>query len=297
MKTMIILNPKAAKGRAAKYFPKIFALLDKVNLDYECAYTEAPLHAESIAKKAVESGYSRIVSAGGDGTLNEVINGILKADGDPDLAILPIGTCNDFIKAIAIPKDITRACEVITTGTAKRCDVFLVGDRYSINAAGVGFDVAVVHGLKQSKVLRGFAMYLATVLRNAFSYQGMNLTIVNGVTHFERKALMLTVANGVSYGGNFKIAPAADASDGYLNAVLLKDMSPLKRLLALPRFFNGSHVKLPETEMFLTNELKIIAEAPLTVQIEGELLEWPSNEITMSVLPQRLKVLVPKIGN
>ncbi len=294
MKTMVIMNPKSAKGRAAKRFAQIFDLLNQAGLEYDVAYTEAPMHAETLASDAVKGAYGRIISVGGDGTLNEVVNGILKADGDPELAILPVGTCNDFIKAIRIPKDLANACNVISTGESKRFDVALVGDRYCINAAGIGFDVAIVKDLQKSKLLRGFATYLAYVLRNAFSYQGLNLTLVNGRVHFERQALMLTVANGVCFGGGFKIAPDADASDGMLNAILLKDMKPLKRLSALPHFFDGSHLKLKETESFLTNELKIVADNPLTVQIEGELVEWPSNEINISVLPQRLKILVPR---
>lgn len=297
MKTLVILNPQAAKGAAQKHFPQISEYLQNHGLEFDCEKSEYAAHAEEIAYNAIKTGYDKIVSVGGDGTLNEILNGIMKADGDPILGIIPAGTCNDFIKSTGISNVVEQASATVAKGTPRRFDVARVGDRFSINAAGVGFDVAVTETLKKNKYLSGITMYMKAVLTNLFRYKGLDLTIINGQAHFERKALMLTVANGRCYGGNFHIAPNADAADGFLNAILIKDLSPLKRLNALLRVLKGTHLELPEVETFKTQELKIIANHPLTVQIEGELLKWPSNEIMITMLPKRLKILVPEQSN
>ena len=293
MKTMVILNPYASKGNAVEHFPEIRSCLEKLDLECEMVQTQYPGHADELASIAAKNGFRRIVAVGGDGTINEVANGILKSGGNAELAIIPTGTCNDFIKTAGISSDIRSACETVKQGIAKKYDVVHVGDRYCVNAVGIGFDVAVVETLQKSQKRQNFAMYLLAVFRNVFSYEGMELTLVNGTTRFERKALMLTIANGVCYGGGFKIAPMANAADGKLNGILLTDMPAWKRIRTLISFLNGTHLKYKETETFLIEELKVVASNPIKLQIEGELMEWPENEITIRVEPQRLKVVVP----
>ncbi|NOY61429.1 MAG: diacylglycerol kinase family lipid kinase [Calditrichaeota bacterium] len=293
MSTLLILNPKAAKGNAQKHFDRIFQNFKDAKFDHDVKFSEYPLHAESIANDAVTNGYDNIVVAGGDGTLNEVVNGILKSNGDSQLGIIPTGTCNDFIKAAGIPADIQGSCDTIVSGNSRVFDVGMAGDRYFINAVGIGFDVAVVQALQKSKHLNSFFIYLSIVLKKIFRYKGIELFIRNGKDQSCRHALMLTIANGICYGGNFNIAPHADPADGFLDAILINNVSPFKRLKILSKVFSGKHIKSPDVHVFKTNDLRIKSNDNFLLQIEGELMTWPSKEIHVKLLPKRLKITVP----
>ncbi len=293
MSTLLILNPVAAKGNAQKHFDRIFQNFQDAKFDHDVKYSEYPLHAESIAQDAVKNGYDNIVVAGGDGTLNEVVNGILKSNGDPQLGIIPTGTCNDFIKAARIPADIQESCNTIVSGNSQAFDVGMAGDRYFINAVGVGFDVAVVKDLQKTRHLNTFLVYLSIVLKNIFRYKGIELSIRSGKDSSHYQALMLTIANGICYGGNFNIAPHADPADGLLDAILINNISPFKRLKILSKVFSGNHIKSPDVHVFTTNNLHIRADNNLLLQIEGELMTWPSKEIHVRILPKRLRINVP----
>jgi len=293
MSTLLILNPKAAKGNAEKHFDRIFQNFKDAKYDHDIKFSEYPLHAESIANDAVKNGYDNILVAGGDGTLNEVVNGILKSNGDPLLGIIPTGTCNDFIKAAGIPADIQGSCDTIISGNSRTFDIGKAGDRYFINAVGIGFDVAVVQELQKTKHLNSFLVYLSIVIKKIFRYKGIELFIQNGKDQSRRHALMLTIANGICYGGNFNIAPHADPADGSLDAILINNVSPFKRLKILSKVFSGNHIKIPDVHVFKTDSLTIKSVDNLLLQIEGELMTWLSKEIHITILPKRLKIAVP----
>jgi diacylglycerol kinase (ATP) len=293
MKTKLIANPSAAKGRAVKYFDEIFNFFRSNGIEHDIQQTEYPGHAVEIAHDAVKAGYDRIIAAGGDGTIYEVVNGIIKADGDPVVGIIPTGTCNDFIKSIHMSKDVLAACEAIKAGKTQKWDVAHVGDRYCINAAGIGFDVKVAQDIHASRFYGSFLIYMFSVVKNIFGYKGMNLTVtLDGKTE-SRFLLMLTVANGVCYGGDFYISPESDPSDGLLNAIMIQNIPPLKRLGVLPKVLKGAHLTLPVVEQRLVREIKIRSSEPMVFQIEGELVEWPSEEITITVIPQRITGIIP----
>ena len=293
MQTLLVINPCAGKGKAEKQADVICSKLSNANYQFDVKYSEYPTHSQLIASEAVKSGYDRIVAVGGDGTVNEVLNGILIADGDPEFGIIPAGSCNDFIKSADIPAQIENACDVLIAGKSKRFDVIRVGDRYCFNAAGVGFDVAVTKSIKRSRYLKGFVLYMVSVLGNLFQFTGLNLKLDIDGEKIIQRVLMLTVANGTCYGGDFRIAPPADATDGFLNTILINDLSPLKRISALANVLKGTHLDLPDVRMYMTKNLYMQADNKLTLQLDGELLEWDSNEIQLSVEPQRIKVIVP----
>jgi len=290
MRTAAIFNPSAAKGRSLRKLDQVKNCLDREGIEHDLVFTQNAGHAEILAEKLVRDGYECIISIGGDGTLNEIVNGIIKANGNPVLGIIPVGTCNDFVKSFNIPSRIDKACAIIRHGNVASCDIAQVGNRYFINAIGIGFDVAVVEELQNSRVLRGFMSYLMTAVKNAFRYKGLELFIRNGQNHFSRKTLMIAIANGRYYGGGFKIAPHANASDGFLDVIIINNMSSIKRLFAIPRFLNGSHIHLPETEVFKTVDLTIKSDQRLTCQVEGELFKWTEPEIDIKLLPQRIRI-------
>lgn len=291
MKTLLILNPKSKNGKGERQFTEIFDNLKSHSIVYDAIQTEYPGHGVELANEAILKAYDRILTAGGDGTINEIVNGIMLADSRPQLGIIPNGTCNDFIKAINIPPSISKACEIIASGKTMVCDIAKLGDRYFINATGIGFDVAVVRSLQNYKILGGKGMYLASVMQNVFQYKSMDLSIEFDGKKVERNALMFTIANGKHYGGAFAIAPDADPSDGLLNAILINEIPPFRRMRAIPHFLKGTHLYLPYTEVFLTSHIKIQTEKEMFFQVEGELYTWPHNQIEIKLYPHRIDIL------
>jgi len=292
MQCKVILNPVAANGTAKKFHAMILSLLQNHGLQADSVVTHKAGHAEELAVEAVKDGFDYIVAVGGDGTIHHVANGILSSDGESTLGIIPLGTCNDFIKSLQIPNNIEGACQVLAGGQIKRYDIGKVDGRFFVNAAGFGFDAEVVKELRKSSV-PGRMAYMATVLKHITRYKPSACRIkVNGVEE-EQDVFMLTVANGSHYGGQFHIAPRAQVEDGQLDIILVKNASILRRLSILPHFIKGTHLDKPEVMFFRATQFEVTTNDSVTLQIEGELYESKSNRIEFTLLPKRLKIKVP----
>ena len=292
MKTFLILNPQAASGKAVQYFDRIFEFLktNKVVFDYK--ETENRGHAEIIAKQAVEAGYEKIVMVGGDGTLNEVVNGIMKAEGTAILGILPIGTCNDFTKCADIPADLDSALRTVVGNSTKSFDVGQVADRYFLNVIGVGFDVDIVQEMQQASGRNSFVKYLATVLKNILFYKGLPLSIKNSDLDFNGNILLLAIANGTSFGGNFNIASQADPSDGFFEIVMVNNVKPLMRFAVLSRVIRGTHANSKQVKIIKATELEISSESELIFQMEGEVFRSGQKQVLIRNISHGINLLV-----
>ncbi|GEM_PF-686835 len=289
----VIYNPAAAPDRSAARRKEILFYLDKTKIPYDWSETLYHQHAELLAAEAVAAGFRRIAVAGGDGTVNQVINGFMQNAADPELVILPVGTCNDFIRSIPLPADLKLASAALTSSNVKRFDVACIGERYFINAAGIGFDVDVILSLQKSGK-RQFINYLITVFQNLFGFTAVHLVIENQGTSTERDVILFVAANGKQFGGGFRIAPKADISDGQLNFMLFRDMPGWKRARALLFFAIGQHHRLPESEVFTADSLSIKSNCSLQLQLEGELYRWTDGELRISVLPKRVAIVLPE---
>lgn len=292
MKTILILNPKAANGKAVDEFPQIFDFLKSENISYDFKYTKSRGHAEKLAKEAVEAGYEKIIVVGGDGTLNETVNGMMKANGSAVLGILPIGTCNDFIKSIGVPHDLDDALKIALNGSVKAFDVGQVGDRFFINVIGVGFDVDIVQEMQQTTGKNSFAKYMATVMKHILFYKGLPLSIKSSQFEVNENILLLAIANGTSFGGNFNIAPQADPCDGLFELVLVRNVKPLMRFAVLSRVINGTHGQSKHVEIIQTKELEITSKTELVFQVEGEIVKTGRKNVKISNIPGGIELIV-----
>ncbi|MDZ7723365.1 MAG: diacylglycerol kinase family protein [candidate division KSB1 bacterium] len=290
MRYMIIENPYAAGGESKKHFPHIEKRFRDCGVEYKAVETRNAADAEQLAYTAAKQFYDMIIAVGGDGTINQVVNGIMKADAHAALGIIPAGTCNDFIKSVGIPESISRACDIILSGKTLPVDVALAGDRFFINAIGIGFDVKVVQDLALYSYLPGKLAYYAAVFKNIFRYKALPLDIHSKTDRHQMDMVMLAVTNGQYYGGSFHIAPTADVMDGMLNVVMVHDLSAFKRVLFLPKVAKGTHLSAHNVDHFTTTELSIRSSTPLTLQIEGELMQWPEPFISISSIHRGLNV-------
>jgi len=297
----LIVNPAAGAGRTAKKWPYIKELLKHIGYHFEHDITEAPGHAIELAKSAVSKGYKLVVSVGGDGTINEIVNGIYAAGGmkDIELGIIGTGTGSDYIRTIGISRHYQESCHHLMNPMKKSVDLGLVEfinngqttKRIFANFAGLGFDAEVVKTTtKKYKNLGGKPAYLMGLLSTFATYNNRNIHItLNGQTE-DRKVCTIVMSNGKYGGGSMLIAPEADPSDGLFDVLIIGDVSKLDLLWSLPRIYRGTHLTHPKVTLKRTKEVTISSDTKMSIQADGDLIgEAPARFV---VLPSALNILV-----
>ena len=287
-KYAIILNPNAGRGKAARMEKELLKMFSMSIGSYDLFRTEYPNHAREIAA-GLKDDYSVIVAVGGDGTVHETVNGML--GGKAALTAIPLGSGNDFIKMLNLPKNIPGILEVIRRNKRKKIDVGKVGEQYFPNGVGIGFDALVTKESKEVKKLRGFLIYLYAVLKTIFAYRNEMITLsVNGKTE-QREIFLIAVGNGKAEGGGFFLTPAAEFDDGLLDVCIIRALNKKEIFKYLPKALNGKHVNLEQVEMLRTNKLQILSENGITAHADGEMLGFDLKRIDISLLPLALEVI------
>ncbi|MBN1584220.1 MAG: YegS/Rv2252/BmrU family lipid kinase, partial [Anaerolineae bacterium] len=243
--------------------------------------------------------------AGGDGTCQEVINGMLAAaePGTPivgTMGILPVGSGCDFSWSIGVPTDLEGAIALLARAQTRVVDVgWLTADgesRYFDNNVGIGFEGVVTMEARKIKHLRGIALYLPAVLRSIFSSLHPAHSIVeyqnNTESHtFENKLLMLSVCNGVRAGGSFFIAPDAHLDDELFDVCVVRDIPRLRMLGLLPYFLRGTHTQQRDVTMLRTRRISVRSEDPLSAHADGEMLCEAAHHIECEIAPYKVQVI------
>lgn len=301
MRAELIINQTAGGGKPKKSIPEILSYFDSINnFKYQVSYTPASGAATTLARQAAEKGVDAIISVGGDGTINEIINGILESPHKPALGIIPAGWANDFIKSTPLPRDILQACQIIPQQKIKTIDIGLINEHtYFANVCGIGFDAdiaALANQMKTNhpgwKTLSAYVYVFATIqkLLSPIPFFWAKITIDGKVT--EGELLLAAVANGRIEGGKFNIAPQAEIDDGLLDICIIRKMNRLRCLYLLPKAINGTHHTIGEVSFFKGKEIKIELEKFVAAQVAGELLP-PEKDYHIKILPQKLDLIVP----
>jgi YegS/Rv2252/BmrU family lipid kinase len=297
----LIVNPSAGAGKTARKWPHIRDLLHSIGLSFEHDLTEAPGHARELARYAAEGGYGLVVSVGGDGTLNEVVNGLNDAGALADirLGIIDTGTGGDYIRTVGIPLTYQEACHRLLNPQRFSADVGVVeyscdgrmAKRLFVNFAGLGFDAEIVKATTQRlKALKGTASYLAGLLSALLFYRNKSVTMAVDGEAVESKICTVLVSNGKYGGGGMLAAPDADLSDGLLDVLTIGDFSKPDLLWSLPRIYRGTHLSHPKVTMKRGRVVEIFSEDALSLQADGELLGGlPAR---FSLLPGSLNIVV-----
>lgn len=292
----VILNPIAGGGRAGRMAAAIDRELAARGLHADVVLTRARGHATELAAQAAVD-HGLVVAAGGDGTIHEVANGLLAVDEprrNAGLAVLPIGTGNDFAKLLGGHR-LEHAFDSILRGATRKVDAGLVrwGNQaeYFINGMGTGIDVEVVRQIAGLPRLRGVAGYLLGVLRALRVFEPMRARIRVDGREIDRRVMIVAVGNGVSQGGGFFMTPHARPDDGRLDLCVIEEMSLPRVLLTLPRLMRGRHVNLPTVAMHQFSRLDVETDEPLFFQLDGELREPTDvHAMTVEVRPGALRV-------
>lgn len=258
--------------------------------------TDGPGHGAELAERAARDGAHHIVAVGGDGTVHDVANGMLRYGAATTLGVIPVGTGNDFAKLVGVYRhDPIRAVARLVSAHTRRFDVGRVGDEYFVNTMGFGFGPEVVRVRNASPARFGWLSYLSPVPRAFFGFRAP-LFEVHAAEHRERGYMMMVeVCNGTTAGGAYRFAPDADPADGYLDVCLVRRVSLPRFLMAVPRVMRGTHAGMKEVALFRTREVTLRApDTPLLLHLDGELRTPDARECTVSIAPGRLNVLVAK---
>lgn len=294
-KTLLIINPAARHGETQQLIPVIEQLLQ--NVAHESVHTTATGHAAKIAGAAAE--YDLVVAAGGDGTVHEVLNGLMTIPQEqrPALGVLPTGSGNDTRRTLGIPTDLTAATLVIATGQRRRFDVGSCNGIYFNNSFAAGLDAKVTAKAVEYKVTKkrdGLWLYLTALLHVLFNDLGsFELSIsFDGLPPEQHDTLIVAVTNGPTYGGGFFITPDAIADDGLFEVCMIDPLSLPEALARLPFVIAGKHTKMKPVHMRQHHSLVIECDRALPAQIDGEVLLAHRYEISM--MHGAIECLVPR---
>ena len=253
-----------------------------------------------LAKEAALSGYKLVVAVGGDGTVNEVANGLVEAAvPDVTLGIVSTGCGSDFIRSLGIPRDYRQACLRLANFHEVRIDVGLIeyqshgnpARRFFLNAAGLGLDGEVVETVRKNlRFCRGTIPYVLGLLRALAAFHNKDVTLYIDDGSEDLRVCSVVIANGAYFGSGMKVAPEADVSDGLFEVIVVGDIGKLELLRAFPRIYKGTHVTHPKVRMQRASQIRIESPDRVLIQADGELLgEVPA---TFRILPSALSVAV-----
>lgn len=268
-----MVNPVAGRGRAARTWPRVADRLRAAGWSLEEVRSEAPGHAVELAARAARSGAALVLAAGGDGTANEVANGLARcgALGSVALGLVPLGTANDFAACLGVPLDVDRAVELLLAGRRRRVDAGQVNDRWFLNVAGVGFDAEVARWVNgRRKWVRGTSMYVAGIFRTLAHYRPAQMRVRLDGVPWDAKAFLVAVGNAPAYAGGVRMCPGARPDDGELEVVRIGDVRKVEVLWLLPRLYRGRHLHHPKVARAAAREVDVDAEVPLAVHADGE---------------------------
>jgi YegS/Rv2252/BmrU family lipid kinase len=292
-KLFLIVNLIAGHGRCKALFPKVRAELDRRGIAYELHYTNEPLEATDVAKWGIDAGFQRIVAMGGDGTINEVANGLLGRDAV--LAVIPAGTGNDFVRMLGIPADPFDALDLLAGGVERTMDLGRVNEeRCFVNGMGIGLDAQVARDVLQMSHLRGAAAYVTAAIKEIFRFDAFPVTIESAEWRMDLTCLSIGVSNGKFAGGGFKLAPEASVDDGMIDISVIEDYSIAERLVRLPQVRAGKHLGWRKVHYRQLPSATISSPKKLIAHMDGEPYRLPSDAFTVSILSNALRVIVPR---
>ena len=305
MTTKLIVNPTSARGQMGKHWPQIEETLRAGKFPFESVFTERRGHATELAHAALDAGFDLIVAVGGDGTLNEVMNGMI-SDGkaiNPDaaLGVIPGGTGSDFVRTAGLPRDTIAAAQHLAHAT-RNCSldigemIFDVDGkethRYFANVAGMGFDAEVIarleHGGKRGG---GTIPYLSALVTTISSYRNKDVSLrVDDQPMRQGRMNSVVICNGKYFGGGMRVGPNATLDDAKFDIIVLGDFSTFEILMNTPKIYNGSHLALTKVSQDRGQVVRVESRQRMLIEADGELIG--AGPATFRIHPAALKLRV-----
>ena len=292
----LFFNPVAGRGRAGRTISKVAYLLDSVGLAHVLVRSESAGDIETRVFDAVSAGTEKIIVAGGDGSIHEAVNGILRSSQTVELGVIPIGTGNDFAKACSIPVDWSDAAtelagRIQNNTPARTIDAGRMNDRFFANGAGIGFDAKVNSIARDIRWRVGDLVYLLAVFKAMIDgVTTPQVTMKFGGQTVEGPITLANVSNGAWVGGMFHIAPMARNDDGELDLVFVGEVSRLRIIELLPKLMRGSHIEQPDITHSRVTRCEVTAAAPIPSHLDGEVQPLQSS-FEIEVLKAALRLM------
>jgi diacylglycerol kinase (ATP) len=297
-RALVVVNPAAGGGRSERAWPALREALTRAGLDFEWVATAASGDGVRLAREGVRSGHPLVVAVGGDGTVNEVVNGVTDDDGAPlaTAGAVLTGRGRDACRNFGVPTRTEDAVRALVSGRDAAFDLGRVAwadgrRRYFLGAAGAGFDAAVA-ARAAAVAARGTLPYLFAVLATVHASRPMAATIrVDGTPVWQTPLIAAIVANARHFGGGMRIAPHADPADGVLDLVVLGALARLEMLRWLPSIYWGGHLANPRVLTRRASAVAIEAPVPLPTQVDGEL--GGTTPVSVTVARRALRLRLP----
>jgi diacylglycerol kinase (ATP) len=306
MKTCVILNPAAGRGAAGQRRDELEATLRASGLDYTLFTTHGRGGATELTYQAIGQGFTCVAAVGGDGTINEVVNGIIGSRqsgiGEASLAIIPLGTGSDFVRALDgfAVGDLSGAVRRIVAGATRPVDVGQIRveagsqelTRVFINGLGAGIDALVAVEVGKITWLTGIGAYIVASLRALATYRPGVMTVRYDSKELRRRLYFATLGNGRFQGGGFQMTPTGRIDDGLLDLCAVNSLRPDQVLRYYPKLLDGSHVTLPVVTTAQVREVEISSSKPFPVATDGEVVATDATCVQVEVLPGAIRLVV-----
>jgi YegS/Rv2252/BmrU family lipid kinase len=304
---MVIVNPKAGLGYGLRDWPLISNQLNRAGVQFTCVFTEKKYHAVELTVKAVNDGFHKIVAVGGDGTINEIVNGIFIQKAVPTtdilLAVVPVGTGNDWVRMFGIPKIYSEAVKSIVECETVRQDVGLITytetrithKRYMANMAGIGFDAIVNRHFNKMRDegRKGRGLYVMGALKALMQYKSKRFRIfIDDKEFFDDYMFSATIGIGPYNGGGMLQMPAAIFDDGLFDLTVIKKLRKLSLIKDFSKLYNGTIYSHPKVLPAQGKNIRIESFPESPIEIDGEALGF--SPFTFEIIPRSISVVISK---
>ncbi|RNF38545.1 diacylglycerol/lipid kinase family protein [Planococcus salinus] len=291
-KAMFILNPSAGKEQAVEYREQVETALEDMGYAVDTRATEKERDAIHFAREACEEKYDFVVAMGGDGTINEAVTGLAEQSHQPLFSLIPLGTVNDFARALNISLDPPEAIEALKTGTEKRVDIAKVGNLYFMNILAIGHIAESTYEVSPEQKTRfGAFAYFLEGIKAITSDEEMHFDIIHDHGEWSGEAKLVLVALTNSVGGFEKLAPEALTDDGLLHLYIVKNAALPAFIRMASALIRGQLEKDPAVEVVQTTKVSIKTTEPLSCNIDGD--EGCATPFVVEVMPRHIRALVP----
>lgn len=285
----VIVNPAAGSGKPLRKLDSLEYHLNQAGLDYELEFTHQPMDAVGLAQHDAHKGFDVVVAFGGDGTINEIDNGLIGSE--TALGVIPCGSGNDFARSLRIPHNIRKAVDILKSHQTKIIDLGKLNRRYFVNGVGIGFDAFVNYQSTLVTRLNGQVKYLSFIVRSLSKYRSLDMEIRYYGTIHAGKTFLVAVGNGTSIGGGFRLTPDAKLNDGTFDVCRVADVGFGTILRHFPKLLNGHIGKVRQVQLGRSPVLQVSSAEPLPVHLDGEIYSMSATEINVKLAREKLRVI------
>lgn len=294
-KILFIINPVAGKGKTIEVLPKLKELLEiyKNEITAEIKISSRVGEISEITNEHYSSGFREFVAVGGDGSLSELLNGLVFPTKEPvTVGIIPMGTGNDFVKNIYNEIDIDKILNSIFINNKKSIDIGKVNNHYFINVSSFGIDGPIIEDTEKfKKILPGKSAYLYSTLKAGMTFKASKVKVSTPTESYEGSMLLIAIGNGKYFGGGMKICPDADLSDGMFDVCLVNDVSKTKFLRNISKIYSGRLGEIKEVKYLRTNQLTIVVQGKdYLINVDGNLVG--KTPVSVSLIKKAINIYV-----